>query len=111
MAYFVQFQISIYALIILVAFSNALKSVFNNEAVIARLGGDEFAVVVEKNTTHIEERIEDLKNKLLEHKDTVVQGLQFSYGYEDYDGGGSIDHLNIRADKKMYLYKQKHHQK
>ena len=91
---------------VLIAFSNSLKEVFREEEMIARLGGDEFVIVVEKNMNHIEERIIDIKTYLLNHNDSIVNNLDFSYGYEKHLDFMSSDQLSVIADNKMYKNKQ-----
>jgi len=90
----------------LVAFADIIKRVFLNIGFAARLGGDEFSVIITKEMAEIEFFIHEIAKQLSHHDDPVIKGLSFSYGYERYQEGMTLDELYIAADNKMYINKK-----
>jgi diguanylate cyclase (GGDEF)-like protein len=91
---------------VLIEFGRTLVKVFNPNYMVSRLAGDEFTVVIE-NVLDIEESIEKVYKNLANYGDKAVSTLRFSYGHQHYEKNMTIDELYVKADKKMYLYKEK----
>jgi diguanylate cyclase (GGDEF)-like protein len=86
--------------------SDILLSIDSNYVRIYRLGGDEFAVLCfYKNKTNVHSFITQAKELLAETKYTC----SFGFVYNDYKSDLYI--LYKKADKKMYLEKEKYHKK
>jgi diguanylate cyclase (GGDEF)-like protein len=91
---------------ILIVFAQILKKVFQKIGFVARLGGDEFSVIVIQDLSNIEFFIHEISEQLSKYQDPVIKRLTFSFGYEQYIDGMTMDDLYIAADKKMYKNKK-----
>ncbi|SFF64577.1 diguanylate cyclase (GGDEF) domain-containing protein [Halobacillus alkaliphilus] len=90
---------------ILIEFGRVLKEAFPNQALAARLGGDEFIVLVE-NGSDIDPYVTSIHRLLEKREDPLLKTLSFSYGFQDYQEGMSMDELYTSVDKKMYSDKR-----
>ncbi|ASF41305.1 GGDEF domain-containing protein [Halobacillus halophilus] len=86
---------------VLIEFGRVLVDAFPNQALAARLGGDEFIVLVE-NGRDIDTYVSSIHRLLEKSDDPLLQSLSFSYGYQVYQEGMSMDELYTLVDKKMY---------
>ena len=86
---------------VLIEFGRVLVDAFPNQALAARLGGDEFIVLVE-NGRDIDTYVSSIHRLLEKSDDPLLQSLSFSYGYQVYQEGMSMDELYTSVDKKMY---------
>jgi len=91
---------------VLITFAEILKRTFSEVGIVARLGGDEFAVVLTKNWDAIEDMLDQVIEAIHQHKDPVLQSLEFSYGHQIYSSKMSIDEFYISVDEKMYAMKK-----
>ncbi|RWZ58627.1 GGDEF domain-containing protein [Halobacillus fulvus] len=91
---------------VLIEFGQILQKVFQKEALTARLGGDEFIVVVEKAKKTPDQYAHQIQKALHANRDPIVRNLTFSYGYESYTTGRSMDDLYTTVDEKMYQAKR-----
>jgi diguanylate cyclase (GGDEF)-like protein len=92
--------------VVLIEFSRALTKVFSPNHMVSRLGGDEFIVVIE-NVLVIGDSVTKVYKQLTANEDKAVANLNFSYGYQQYEKNMTIDELYVKADKKMYIHKEK----
>lgn len=89
----------------LVRFAAALSSSFRPTDAIVRYAGDEFLVVAKGSTEiAIEERINDLRNRL-RIPNTRQLPIRFSYGVSRLDPGANPDAALKSADESMYRAK------
>jgi len=91
---------------ILILFSEALKKAFMPNQIVCRLGGDEFIVVIDDQVS-IDYHIDRLRQIIKSSNHKVFNQVQFSYGYQTYQKGMTIDMLYLSVDKKMYGFKRK----
>ena len=90
---------------VLIEFGRVLVDAFPNQALAARLGGDEFIVLVE-NERDIDTYVTSIHRLLKKRDDPLLKALRFSYGYQIYQEGMSMDELYTSVDKKMYKDKR-----
>ena len=89
----------------LVRFATALSSSFRPTDAIVRYAGDEFLVVAKGSTEiAIEERINDLRNRL-RIPNTRQLPIRFSYGVSRLEPGANPDDALKSADESMYRAK------
>lgn len=99
---------------ILVIFSKVLMDVFKNYGKVGRLGGDEFlAIALDVNETQLEE-LSNKVNEKLQKKSKELKlpyEVSTSYGYALRPQGNNTILYDVmkKADKNMYQYKQKVH--
>ena len=86
---------------------------FSPEALVCRLGGDEFMLLAEGwSMSDAEERMEQLRNRLVLHSEETGAAYNHSMSYGviavDEDSTYLASDLLAIADKKMYAYKVAH---
>lgn len=91
-------------------FAKALKTAFNDNAIITRYGGDEFIVLYNNvSNLNIENEIEQLKNEVTKRNKENKEKWQvkFSYSYGKYNSSeyGSPGQFIRYLDEKMYEQK------
>jgi diguanylate cyclase (GGDEF)-like protein len=98
---------------ILINFSRALKQTFAKNGLAVRLGGDEFAVILDLNKSDFKNKSDNLNHQiqllsdyLSRNVNPLISNLSYSYGYQEFEPGMSIDALYSAADQKMYRHKQ-----
>lgn len=94
----------------LMAFGEALKTVFKDNALVSRLGGDEFVVVVEGKEV-LSPYTEEIKTKLSRHREDYINQLSFSSGLAVRNELESKEQLYQRADQELYKEKKYFHLK
>ena len=90
----------------LIGFSEAMRNVVGRKDMVCRLGGDEFAIIYTQVEVDIHALILRIREELNRHPDSMIKNLYFSYGFEYYQEGITMDELYIKADNMMYTYKQ-----
>lgn len=96
---------------LLIAFSKALNTVFENEGIIGRMGGDEFVVFVpnSKEEEWCENKFVELHNKYLQYSSFQMENVKksaFSCGVVIIDKPISYDCIVKKADDGLYLSKR-----
>ncbi|MGP4077513.1 GGDEF domain-containing protein [Halobacillus sp. K22] len=86
---------------VLIDFGKVLRKCSPNQTMAARLGGDEFIVIIEKEKG-IDDYLASIHLLLKNSVDPLLKTLRFSYGYQAYQEGMSMDELYMSVDKKMY---------
>ncbi len=93
--------------LVLIDFGGLLNKVFVKEKLVSRLAGDEFIIVVEIENQKIHTCINELKMLMKTHSNHVLNGMDFSYGYQTYHEHMTLDDLYLMVDRKMYMQKEK----
>jgi diguanylate cyclase (GGDEF)-like protein len=86
-------------------FSKILEKLSSPNKMVCRLAGDEFIVVLEVYD-NIDEILERVQATMILSKEKTLNRLQFSYGYQCYKKGMTLDQLYVMVDEKMYKSKQ-----
>ena len=91
--------------------ADALEETFRDSDILARLGGDEFALLASEASISNREAIVARIDRNLEKADTQESRykLSLSFGMARFDSGtaGSLGDLMARADRDMYLHKER----
>lgn len=96
---------------ILCIFTNVLSKVFDKKGFVGRMGGDEFMIMfVNTSDEEVEKLCIQVKEQLIEEskKLSIDYTISASYGYETRPKGSkeSLDSITVKADEKMYRYKE-----
>lgn len=96
---------------LLITFSKALNTVFENEGLVGRMGGDEFVVFVPDNKDEewCEKKFAELHNKYIQYSSFQIDYLTesaFSCGVVIIDKPISYDCIVKKADDGLYLSKR-----
>jgi len=89
---------------VLIEFARIIEQVFTNRSMLARLGGDEYMIVIE-HKIDIEQTVVAIREAVKQGSDFVKE-LNFSYGFQRYEPGMTVDELYAAVDAKMYQYKR-----
>jgi diguanylate cyclase (GGDEF)-like protein len=86
---------------------------FSNDAIICRLGGDEFMILAQGwSMSAAEERLEDLRSRLIGYNDLPgsFYNHSMSYGVIEVEANNTLSSSELLsvADEKMYEYKRAH---
>ena len=93
--------------LVLIEFGHALTKTFHPNKMVARLAGDEFVVIIEYPDMTIPNYTAALQAQLARNAYPQVNTLSFSWGYQSYEEGMTLDQLYHNVDVKMYEQKNK----
>jgi diguanylate cyclase (GGDEF)-like protein len=97
------------------SFADALRDAFRGTGVVGRMGGDEFLVIMDgDHAPHVRSYIIAFERALaFKNEATALFTLSASWGIANTqdDGDGDYHATYMIADERMYLMKQKHHER
>jgi diguanylate cyclase len=101
---------------ILVGFSERLGSLLRGDEMLGRLGGDEFVIITGDNTgpddmaVFVERIKHGSRQPLIYRKEAVPIAFSVRHACYPIDGRSTMALLDV-ADRRMYLEKQRHHER
>lgn len=93
---------------VLIETAEILKNNMRNSDIVGRWGGEEFLIICPETEIQQALHISDkLRNVIEKHEFSVANRRTSSFGVATYKNGDTIEDLIIRADKGLYLAKEK----